>query len=544
MNFQNDGMVFSEDVAMADKSAASCVEAISDATEEDVSQSERWDNQAVIASVTLSEMPALRHALPDPSETLAENVSSTTMPPQRWRVFVVDSNDGMPVQPWVSSNGSSLPPTIPLGDADFPRKELFRASKPRCITDAYFWLAFVLQDVNFKGRLFETLWSPLHIASTEYTTKNKLPAIHFHLPDAVRAKWSWLESMLAQLRDLLVKMIEIFPLTIEFPPRPLDFRMLDKARWAFVLQMAFIFCLGSMHPSLVNPDNVTRSVWTHVPDETQLALQSSWMFDKISLIPRVGAFIDTSETWQWLEKFNAFSAVRGLPLWLHYSMRPEDRPAHPAFERHAPSEEQIARALENPDTCCCMPLPKQTFQMIWEDQYMWSLRRVVGKKKIKEAWSQYHPTQRWYDQLSRQWDLWEGFNPNVQGGNENDDNDYDYDTGKQSRAFDSRGSKFGTGQTRITDTLPGNDLIDSAGEVGLPVTHEHIGTANEVGLPIIGNLLVRIETEARHPSAGVLLTRHTAVLASLVIQVLPAEHISEIALLAAILHLIVYSPLA
>ncbi|EKM57014.1 uncharacterized protein PHACADRAFT_194589 [Phanerochaete carnosa HHB-10118-sp] len=75
-------MVFSEDVAMADKSVALHAKAISNATEEDVSQSKWSDNQAVIASVTLSEMPALRPALSDPPETLAENVSSTTMPPQ------------------------------------------------------------------------------------------------------------------------------------------------------------------------------------------------------------------------------------------------------------------------------------------------------------------------------------------------------------------------------------------------------------------------------------------------------------------------------
>ena len=221
------------------------------------------------------------------------------------RVLVVDHSTYL--QPWVSMNGSPLPDPIPLY-----KPETYRAARPGWVTDVSFWCAFVPRDLNFKERLFESLKiEKIEIKSQQYASSNGKSSVRYRLVNEVRLKWVQLEVMLGQLRSLLEHTIGTLPLELCFPPAPSDYRYDDfhpdskraysqakNARWAFILQMSYLSCLGRLFPRLVDPINLTDSIWSRLPDETKLALESCWIFDSMANVPRVGALIDTSENCQ------------------------------------------------------------------------------------------------------------------------------------------------------------------------------------------------------------------------------------------------------
>ncbi|EKM52921.1 uncharacterized protein PHACADRAFT_185751 [Phanerochaete carnosa HHB-10118-sp] len=292
-----------------------------------------------------------------------ESKSTEESSSKEWLVMVVEYVEQMRLQQWVSIHGSPLPQPIPLLRDEPFRIQFSRDMRPCWATDAYFWLAFIPRDVAFEGRLFESLQSPFPLITSQVRLPNGHTGQRTSLSEQARYKWSQLEFVLGQLRGLLTRMAGTLPLGLESPPSPSEYGYehyfsdrksayyaLEKAQWAFLLHMAYISCLGCMNPSLIDSLNLTGSVWKHVPDEAKIALQLSWIFSKYKTVPRVGAFVDTTLSGQWLHHFDAISAVPGLPLWLHYPEDPSVPLAHQTFKLHAPTKEQIADALENPET--------------------------------------------------------------------------------------------------------------------------------------------------------------------------------------------------
>lgn len=416
-------------------------------------------------------------------------------PSKRWLVLVEDHHDGQHVQPWVSTNGSSLPHPIPLYQDGFSRSQLNKAMRPRWANDDFFWLAFVPRDIIFKGRLFEPLKFPVSLVASPFRLRNGSTVQRFKLSEEVCRKWSQLEIMLNELRSLLSFLLGSLPLTIQSPPAPSEhgyekyfadrksaYDALDKARWSFILQMTYVSCLDCLLPS-------SAALWRQIPDETKIALQASWMFADDPPSPRVGAFVDTTQSGQWLKYFDIISSKPGLALWLHYPTDSTTPLTHPTFQRYTPTKDQIDSALKElethrqhrpSDTHIIDPSAPKPHQgsgqkqgqnpeayfaerdallqkveaaetvlqkelrverarraaetgdapahgsvWVWEEQDEWCLRRFVGKAKIKETWNEYGPTQRRYDQVSGQWDLWTGFDPAWQGGGGDSDSDSD-----------------------------------------------------------------------------------------------------------------------
>ena len=135
------------------------------------------------------------------------------------------------------------------------------------MTDVFFWLAFVLRNSDFKEQLFESLKiEKIEIKGWQYTSRTSSSSTRYRLAEEVRLKWVQLEFMLTHLRTSLEHIIETSILKIKFFSAPSEYSYEDfhpdhrraytqarDARWAFILQMFYLFFLGHLFSQYVDP---------------------------------------------------------------------------------------------------------------------------------------------------------------------------------------------------------------------------------------------------------------------------------------------------
>ena len=125
------------------------------------------------------------------------------------------------------------------------------------------------------------------------------------------------------------------------------------------------------------------------------------------------------------EKYNSTMSKQTIQLNTWFARRTMEREARLQNESEIMQNLRLQREEYNRT----MPIPKRNEATVyeWVDNGEHMIRTVVGHRRLKEVWKKYTNTQRIYDSVFNEYDLWDQFDPNayvVDSDEEDEDNEY------------------------------------------------------------------------------------------------------------------------